>query len=37
MQDLKDTAPALKQFIQEEYAVVGQRHAARHRHLAPAD
>ena len=34
-QDLQDTAPALRQFIQEEYAVVGQRHVAWHRHVAP--
>jgi hypothetical protein len=30
-------APALRQFIQEEYAVVGQRHVARHRHVALTD
>jgi len=34
-QGLKDTALALRQFIQEEYAVVGQRHVARHRHVPP--
>jgi hypothetical protein len=27
----------LRQFIQEEYAVVGQRHVAWHRHLAAPD
>jgi hypothetical protein len=27
----------LRQFIQEEYAVVGQRHVARHRHVAAPD
>ena len=36
-QDLQDMAAALGQFIQEEHAVVGQRHFARHRHVAPAD
>ena len=30
-------APALRQFIQEEYAVVGQGHFARQGHLAAAD
>jgi hypothetical protein len=28
---------ALGQFIQEEHAMVGQRHLARHRHVAAAD
>jgi hypothetical protein len=36
-QDLKDMAAELGQFIQEEHAVVGQRHITRHRHVAPAD
>jgi len=36
-QDLKDMAAALGQCIQEEPAMVGQRHVARHRHVAPAD
>jgi hypothetical protein len=36
-QDLEDLAAALGQLIQEEHAVVGQRHLARHRHLAPTD
>jgi hypothetical protein len=36
-QDLQDMAAELGQFIQEEDAVMGQRHVARHRHGAPAD
>jgi hypothetical protein len=36
-QDLEDMAAELGQFIQEEDAVVGQRHLARPRHVAPAD
>jgi hypothetical protein len=36
-QDLKDMAAELGQFIQEEHAIVGQRHVTRHRHVAPAD
>jgi hypothetical protein len=36
-QDLKHVAPELRQFIQEKHAIVGQRHFARHRHVAPAD
>jgi hypothetical protein len=32
-QDLKDMAAALGQCIQEEHAMVGQRHVARHRHM----
>ena len=36
-QDLQDMAAELGPFIQEEHAVVGQRHVARHRHVAPAD
>jgi hypothetical protein len=36
-QDLQDMAAELGQFIQEEHAIVGQRHFARHRHVAPAD
>jgi hypothetical protein len=35
VQPLQDVAAARQQFIQEEDAVVGQRHLARHRHLAP--
>jgi hypothetical protein len=30
-------AAELGPFIQEEYTVVGQRHVARHRHVAPAN
>ena len=30
-------AAKLGPFIQEEHAIVGQRHLARHRHVAPAD
>jgi hypothetical protein len=36
-QDLKDMAAKLGQFIQEEHAMVGQRHVTRQRHVAPAD
>src|SRR5262245_10773328 len=36
-QDLQDVAAALRPFIQEEDAVVSQRHLARHRHVFPAD
>jgi hypothetical protein len=36
-QDLQDMAAELRQFIQEEHTVVGQRHVAWHRHVAPAD
>jgi hypothetical protein len=36
-QDLKDMAAELWQFVQEEDAVVGQRHFTGHRHVAPAD
>jgi hypothetical protein len=36
-QDLQDVASELWQFIQEEHTVVGQRHFARHRHVAPTD
>jgi hypothetical protein len=36
-QDLENMAAELGQFIQEEHAVVGQRHLAGHRHLTPAD
>ena len=35
--DLKDMAAELGPCIQEEHAMVGQRHVARHRHVAPAD
>jgi hypothetical protein len=35
--DLDDIAADFGQFIQEEHTVVGQRHLARHRHLAPAN
>jgi hypothetical protein len=34
-QDLQDMAAELGQFIQEERAMVGQRHLARHRHVPP--
>jgi hypothetical protein len=36
-QDLQDMAAELRQLIQEEHAIMGQRHLARHRHVAPAD
>jgi len=36
-QDLEDLAAALGPCIQEAHAMVGQRHVARHRHVAPAD
>jgi hypothetical protein len=36
-QDLEDMAAALGEFIQEVHAVVGQRHVAWYRHVAPAD
>jgi hypothetical protein len=36
-QDLEDMAAALGQLIQEEHAIVGPRHLAQHRHVAPAD
>jgi hypothetical protein len=36
-QDLEPMTATLGQFIQEGDAVVGQRHFARHRHMAPAD
>jgi hypothetical protein len=36
-QDLKDMAAKLGPCIQEEHAMVGQRHVTRHRHVAPAD
>jgi hypothetical protein len=36
-QDLEDMAAELGPFIQEEHALVGQRHLARHRYVAPAD
>jgi hypothetical protein len=36
-QDLEDLAAELGEFIQAEHAMVGQRHFARHRHVAPAD
>ena len=34
---LQDVAAELGQFIQEEHAIVGQRHLARHRYVAAAD
>ena len=34
---LEDIAAELGEFIQEEHAVMGQRHFARHGHLAPTD
>jgi hypothetical protein len=36
-QHFGDMATALGEFIQEEHAIVGQRHFAWHRHVAPAD
>jgi hypothetical protein len=36
-QDLEDMASELRQFIEEEHAVVCQRHLARHQDVAPAD
>ena len=36
-QDLEHLAAKLLPFIQEEHAVVGQRHVARQRHVAPTD
>ena len=36
-QDLEHMTTKLRPFIQEEDAVVGQRHVARQRHLAPTD
>jgi hypothetical protein len=36
-QDLQDMAAALGKFIQEEYAMVGQRDLARHRHVPLTD
>jgi hypothetical protein len=36
-QDLQDMAAALGEFIEEEHAIVGQRHVSRHRHVAPAN
>jgi hypothetical protein len=36
-QDLQDMGAALREFIQEEHAVMGPRHLARHRHVAPTD
>jgi hypothetical protein len=30
-------AAEFREFIQEEHAMVGQRHVARHWHVAPAD
>jgi hypothetical protein len=36
-QDLEHLPATLRPFIQDEGAVVRQRHLARHRHLAPAD
>jgi hypothetical protein len=36
-QHLKDMAAELGPFIQEEHAIVGQRHFTRHRHVAAAD
>jgi hypothetical protein len=36
-QDLQDMAAELGPCIQEEHAMVGQRHIIRHRHVAPAD
>jgi hypothetical protein len=36
-QNLEDMAAKLGQFIQEEHAIVGQRHLAEHRDVAAAD
>jgi hypothetical protein len=36
-QDLQDMAAELGPCIQEEHTMVGQRHLARHGHMAPAD
>ena len=36
-QDLEHLTAELRPFIQEEDAVVGQRHVARHRHVTPTD
>jgi hypothetical protein len=36
-QDLEDVAAARRPCIQEEHAMVGQRHLARHRLIAPTD
>src|SRR2546428_185579 len=36
-QDLEHMAAALWQFVQEEHAMVRQRHVAQHRHLPAAD
>ncbi len=36
-QDLQDMAAELGELIQEEHAIVGQRHFARHGDLAPTD
>ena len=36
-QDLQDMAAELGEFIQEEHAMVGQRHLAGHRHVAATD
>jgi hypothetical protein len=36
-QDLEDMTAALGPFIENEHAVVGQRHLARHGHVAAAD
>jgi hypothetical protein len=36
-QNLEEIASELGQFIQEAYAVVGQQHVARPRHVAAAD
>jgi hypothetical protein len=36
-QDLEHMAAALGPFIQQDHAMVGERHLARTRHVAPAD
>jgi hypothetical protein len=36
-QDLQAIAPELGQLVEEEHAMVRQRHVPRRRHLAPAD
>jgi hypothetical protein len=36
-QDLENMVAELRHLVQQEHAVVGQRHVTRHRHVAPAD
>jgi hypothetical protein len=37
VQDLQDLLSELGQLIEQEHALVGERHLARHRYVAPAD